>query len=257
MENKQIKSKDRVVDHGEVLTPSWLVNDMLDLIPADASKISSRYLENSSGEGAFLIEILNRKLKLIFETYNTLEDLEFYTVVGLTNIYGLELLKDNIEISHYRLRSLISEYFIHRYKLHIRPHFLEVVNHILDINVININSLTYEIPLFNKHELVRDEHDNILYAGLGCISEWEIDYRTREIQRIEYIYGDVVQEQHERFKHEQNLLNEEPKQLSLFDLTGEADLFVEEHNITAAKPIRVFEKTKFLNLHEAIIVKGR
>lgn len=255
MENKQIKSRHRVVDHGEVLTPSWVVNDMLDLIPADASNISTRYLENSSGEGAFLIEILNRKLKLIFETYDTLDDLEFYTIVGLTNIYGLELLKDNIEISQHRLRSLINEYFINQHQLQTNAHFFEVVNHILNINIININALTYEVPLFYNHELVRNEHDNILYKGLGRISEWEIDYRTREIQRIEYIYVDVVQEQHERFKYEQTLLNEEPLQLSLFDLTGEADLFDEEHYITVAKPIRVFEKTQFLNLHEATIKK--
>ncbi len=28
----QIKSRQRVVEHGEVFTPEWLVNDMLDLV---------------------------------------------------------------------------------------------------------------------------------------------------------------------------------------------------------------------------------
>lgn len=47
MENKQIKSKNRVVDHGEVLTPDWLVNDMLDLIPLDASKAPCDFLNQN------------------------------------------------------------------------------------------------------------------------------------------------------------------------------------------------------------------
>lgn len=250
MKNGQIKSKNRVVDHGEVLTPSWLVNDMLDLIPAKASKINSRYLENSAGEGAFLIEILNRKLELIFSTYDTIEDLEFYTVVGLTNIYGLELLIDNIEICKSRLSILIGEYFL-QYNLKTSPQFFNAIDHILNINIININALTFKVPMFNNHELLRDENGNIIYSDLGRISEWEIDYRTRELQRIEYLYWDVVREQQERFDYEKSFLGAEPLQLSFF----ESDLFDEEEYITVARPIRVFSKTLFMNLTNATVVK--
>lgn len=54
---EQIKSKERVNNHGEVLTPDWLVKDMLDLLPKSVSNIEARYLETSAGEGAFLVEI--------------------------------------------------------------------------------------------------------------------------------------------------------------------------------------------------------
>lgn len=40
-----IKSKQRVTDHGEVFTPSWLVEDMLNLVNAESGRIDSRVLE--------------------------------------------------------------------------------------------------------------------------------------------------------------------------------------------------------------------
>ena len=39
-----IKSKQRVTDHGEVFTPSWLVEDMLNLVNAESGRIDSRVL---------------------------------------------------------------------------------------------------------------------------------------------------------------------------------------------------------------------
>lgn len=118
-----------------------------------------------------------------------------------------------------------------------------------------MNAINFLVPLFNNHELVRDNENNIKYGELGRISEWEIDYHNKQIQRVEYIYKDVVEEQQDRFHYEQSLLNEEPMQLSLFDLTGEQDLFVEEKYIKKAIPIRIFEKVPFLDLVKATIVK--
>jgi len=256
MDINQIKSKNRVLDHGEVLTPSWLVNEMLDLIPADGTKISSRYLENSSGEGAFLLEILNRKLTLIFNNYSDTKDREFFAIVGITNIYGLELLKDNVEISKSRLLNLVEYYFIHRYKLGTGIEFFKLIEHVININIINMDALTYKIPIFNNNELVRDNCGNIVYSNkLGKISEWEIDYETKEIKRVEYLYQDIVKEQEDRFYYEKMLKANEPLQLSLFDSDLENDLFDFDTYVTFAKPIRVFEKTSYRDLINAIVVE--
>ena len=86
---EQIKSKEIVNNHGEVLTPQWLANDMLDLLLKSVSKISSRYMETSAGEGIFLIEILRRKLTTIFKLYSELSDIEYNTIIGICNICGL------------------------------------------------------------------------------------------------------------------------------------------------------------------------
>jgi type I restriction-modification system DNA methylase subunit len=58
--NIQIKSKQRVADHGEVFTNSDIVNAMLDLVKQETERIDSRFLEPACGTGNFLVEILHR-----------------------------------------------------------------------------------------------------------------------------------------------------------------------------------------------------
>jgi type I restriction-modification system DNA methylase subunit len=40
-----IKSKQRVAVHGEVFTPRWMVEAMLDLVKDETERIDSRFLE--------------------------------------------------------------------------------------------------------------------------------------------------------------------------------------------------------------------
>ncbi len=60
-----IRSKKRVADHGEVFTPSWLVEKMLDLVKGETERIDSRFLEPACGSGNFLVPILQRKLAAV------------------------------------------------------------------------------------------------------------------------------------------------------------------------------------------------
>jgi hypothetical protein len=64
-----IKSKRRVADHGEVLTPGWLVEKMLDLVKGETGRIDSRFLEPACGSGNFLVPVLQRKLAAIEAKY--------------------------------------------------------------------------------------------------------------------------------------------------------------------------------------------
>lgn len=57
-----IKSKKRVADHGEVFTPEWMVDAMLDLVKEESERIDSRFLEPACGSGNFLVKVLKRKL---------------------------------------------------------------------------------------------------------------------------------------------------------------------------------------------------
>ena len=56
-----IKSKKRVADHGEVFTPPWLVDAMIDLVKDEAARIDSRFLEPACGSGNFLVRVLRRE----------------------------------------------------------------------------------------------------------------------------------------------------------------------------------------------------
>ena len=100
MEEEIIKSKLRVQKHGEVFTPKKIVNKMLNIpeIKEACENLTATFLEPSAGEGAFLVEILDRKLKMVSEKYNNdLTSYESYSLLALTTLYGIELLEDNAQ----------------------------------------------------------------------------------------------------------------------------------------------------------------
>lgn len=109
---KQIKSKQRVSDHGEVFTNPREVNAMLDLVKGETERIDSRFLEPACGDGNFLTEILNRKLTAVKKQYGkNPSDYEKYSILALTSIYGIELLEDNVKACRERLYKIwLSEY---------------------------------------------------------------------------------------------------------------------------------------------------
>ena len=92
-----VKSKQRVVDHGEVFTPAWMVEAMLDLVKEESERIDSRFLEPACGSGNFIGRILQRKLAAVELKYGQLEfERKHYALLGLMCIYGIELLADNV-----------------------------------------------------------------------------------------------------------------------------------------------------------------
>jgi hypothetical protein len=92
-----VKSKQRVADHGEVFTPGWLVEAMLDLVKEESERIDSRFLEPACGSGNFLVQVLRRKLAAVELKYGRSEfERRHYALLALMSIYGIELLTDNI-----------------------------------------------------------------------------------------------------------------------------------------------------------------
>src|SRR5690348_14335304 len=92
-----IESKQRVADHGEVFTPAWMVEAMLDLVKDETERIDSRFLEPACGSGNFLVQVLVRKLLAVQLKYGESEfERRHYALLALMCIYGIELLEDNI-----------------------------------------------------------------------------------------------------------------------------------------------------------------
>ncbi|MCA3512087.1 DNA methyltransferase [Phenylobacterium sp.] len=106
-----IKSKQRVADHGEVFTPPWLVDAMLDLVKEEADRIDSRFLEPACGSGNFLIRVLQRKLAAVEAKFGK-HDFEkrHYALLGLMCTYGIELLADNIAECRSNMLNVLAEY---------------------------------------------------------------------------------------------------------------------------------------------------
>jgi hypothetical protein len=106
-----VKSKQRVADHGEVFTPAWMVEAMLDLVKGETERIDSRFLEPACGSGNFLVRILQRKLAAVELKYGKSDfEKRHYALLALMCIYGIELLSDNISECHANLLEVLTAY---------------------------------------------------------------------------------------------------------------------------------------------------
>jgi hypothetical protein len=106
-----VKSKQRVADHGEVFTPRWLVEAMLDLVKDETERIDSRFLEPACGSGNFLVQILRRKLAAVELKYGKCDfERRHYALLALMCLYGIELLSDNIGECRANLLEIFAEY---------------------------------------------------------------------------------------------------------------------------------------------------
>lgn len=106
-----VKSKQRVADHGEVFTPSWMVEAMLDLVKDESERIDSRFLEPACGSGNFLVQVLKRKLIAVERKFGKSDfEKRHFALFGLMCIYGVELLQDNIDECRANLLEIFGSY---------------------------------------------------------------------------------------------------------------------------------------------------
>lgn len=106
-----IKSQKRVADHGEVFTPAWMVDAMLDLVKDESERIDSRFLEPACGSGNFLVRVLQRKLTVVEIKYGQSDfERRHFSLYALMCIYGIELLADNIAECRENMLEILSDY---------------------------------------------------------------------------------------------------------------------------------------------------
>ena len=134
-----VKSRQRVADHGEVFTPSWIVNDMLDLVKHESVRIESRFLESACGEGNFLKNVLERKLSTVSSKYGKSEfETKHYALLALMSIYGIELLKDNVEYCREGLLSVFAKFL----EIDEENKSYQAAANVLKVNIIQGDALT-------------------------------------------------------------------------------------------------------------------
>jgi hypothetical protein len=106
-----IKSKRRVADHGEVFTPPWLVEKMLDLVKGETERIDSRFLEPACGSGNFLVPVLQRKLAAVEAKFGKSDfEKRHYALLAVMCSYGIELLMDNIAECRANMLDVFADY---------------------------------------------------------------------------------------------------------------------------------------------------
>ena len=134
-----IKSKRRVADHGEVLTPGWLVEKMLDLVKGETGRIDSRFLEPACGNGNFLVPVLQRKLAAVEAKYGTSDfERRHYALLAAMCTYGIELLADNIAECRANMLEVFTDYL----NLNEADEFYLAATYVLSQNIVNGDALT-------------------------------------------------------------------------------------------------------------------
>ena len=177
--DKQIKSKERVTEHGEVFTSEREVNAMLDLVKQETERIESRFLEPACGNGNFLAEILNRKLAVVKKQYskNHLE-YEKYSVLAVSSIYGVDILEDNAQECRDRLFEIWDSAYASVCKNDTNDKCREAVKYILKHNILNGDALT----------MLKSDGEPIIFAQWDLVKGNMIkrrDYRLDELMKTQ------------------------------------------------------------------------
>jgi hypothetical protein len=163
-----IKSKKRVADHGEVFTPPWLVEKMLDLVKSETDRIDSRFLEPACGSGNFLLPVLKRKLAAADKRYKSSQfERIHHALLGVMCIYGVELLKDNAE----ECRKNLLEVFQAHLKLKDDSTEVQAVRNVLEANIVQGDALSLK-----DHEGEPIVFPEWSYIGKGLFKRRDFKY---------------------------------------------------------------------------------
>lgn len=217
MTSGQVKSRARVAEHGEVFTNEREVNAMLDLVKQETERIESRFLEPACGEGAFLKEILRRKLDVVKKRYKKSPyDYERYAILALTSIYGVDILEDNAEICRQNLFDIWNGEYTKYAKDQANDQCREVAKFILKKNILCGDALT----------MLQNDGTPITFA------EWSL------------VTGDSVKRRDYQLDE---LLKGHNDQVDMFMLTWQFD---EEIQAFIPNPVREYPPTDYRRLNE-------
>ena len=223
----QVKSRERVQEHGEVFTNEREVNAMLDMVKQETERIDSRFLEPACGDGNFLAEVLRRKLDVVDSRYRrSLPEWEKYAFVAVGSVYGVELLHDNTVACRNRLYGIVEELYARVARKSQNPAFLDAIGFVLERNVLNGNALSLKAV----DEDGNDTDEPIIF------SEWSI------------VMGDKVKRRDFRLDEmlEGNVDKGQTRSLFGADYSSAVDWeYDEETESFIPKPIREFPLTSF------------
>jgi hypothetical protein len=171
-----IKSKKRVADHGEVFTPTWMVEAMLDLVKGETERIDSRFLEPACGSGNFLVRILQRKLAAVELRYGKSDfEKRHFALLALMCCYGIELLVDNVAECRANMLEILSEYL----NLEEADDLYRAATHVLSRNLIHGDALTMRTS----------DAEPITFAEWGYLGKGKFQRRDFRLDVLAQISG--------------------------------------------------------------------
>lgn len=186
-----VKSKHRVAAHGEVFTPGWLVQDMVDLVADECARIESRVLEPACGSGNFLSAVLLRKLATVELRHGrSAFEKRHYALLALMSLYGVELLVDNADECRANLATVFTTF------LEVGPDedWARAARAVLRVNIVRGDALSMSVP--GNGPLTFPEWG---YLGMGKYQRRDFRYSalTQRASFTGTLFGEV--DQHELF----------------------------------------------------------
>lgn len=152
MTEELIKSKERVQQHGEVFTPRWMVDLMLDIpgVKEATESIDATFLEPATGDGNFLVAILERKLAVVTKLFcNDQQQAQLESLWALASIYGIEFLEDNLQRARERMLELYTSWWKHNFDQELAQDsdFYRSALFLLEKNIVRGDTLTQKHPV--------------------------------------------------------------------------------------------------------------
>lgn len=204
MEERQIKSRQRVAERGEVFTAEREVNAMLDLVKQETERIDSRFLEPACGTGNFLVEILRRKLDVVTRQYRRqVAQVQLQSVIAVSNIYGIDIMMDNVEECRQRLFDIICEWYPFALPGNEAPAELrEVWRYLLERNILWGDALTLCRPVGENATVIeRRDAEPITFSEWSFINDMVVrkDYHLAALmqaqsQSVPDLFSDLGEE---------------------------------------------------------------
>ena len=177
--DKHVISKQRVAVHGEVLTGKREVNAMLDLVKQETERIESRFLEPACGTGNFLMEILERKLRVVESRYKKSQlEYERYAILAISSLYGIDILEDNVQRCRHRLFGVFERNYTRLFRNRAKNKCHEAVRFILERNIIWGDALTLKT--------IGDKPEHIVF------SEWSFPFHDSRIKRRDWTFSGLL-----------------------------------------------------------------
>lgn len=205
---KQVKSKQRVADHGEVFTAEREVQAMCDLVKQETERIDSRFLEPACGDGNFLTVILQRKLDVVTKKYKrSAYDWERNSLLALGSVYGVDIMLDNVLACQDRLFEIWNKEYKKVCKKECNDEMREAARFILRLNIVCGNALTL---------LCCDDKGKELNVPI-IFSEWTFPFNDARMQRKDYTFAELLAEEEPTSKKKKTA-DEDFVQGTLFDM---------------------------------------
>lgn len=182
---KQIRSKQRVAEYGEVFTAEREVESMCNLVQQETEQVGSRFLEPACGDGNFLSAILKRKLAAVKNKYgHNVFEWERNALMAIGSLYGIDIMMDNVIACQERLFEIWDKEYREACKEESNTEVQKAARHILRRNIVCGNALNMLCVDADGNEL----NDLIMF------SEWTFPSKDAHMQKRDYTFAELLSE---------------------------------------------------------------